>query len=187
MAITRMILMIISLTSLIFISSAQICSNYSFPGNEIFDSCVDLPVLQAYLHWNYSPITRKAQIAYTAAQTPSGWIAWALNPRGRGMIGAQALVAFRYSNGSMIAYTTPITSYNPSMQPGDLSIPVSDISAEYVNNEMIIFAVLGPLGTQTSFNHVWQAGTSVSDNIPQAHALYGQNVLSLGQLDFVLH
>ncbi|PPR82641.1 hypothetical protein GOBAR_AA38071 [Gossypium barbadense] len=56
---------------------------------------------------------------------------------------------------SMIAYSTSITSYNPSMQPGELSIPVSDVSAEYVNEQMIIFGVLGPLGNQTSFNHVW--------------------------------
>ncbi|XWS47338.1 hypothetical protein CRYUN_Cryun14cG0143800 [Craigia yunnanensis] len=186
MAITkRMIMLICTLTSLVFISSAHTCSNYTFPGNEFFHSCIDLPVLQAYLHWNYSPFTRKVQIAYTATQTPSGWIAWAINPNGRGMIGSQALVAFRNSNGSMIAYTTPLTSYNPSMQPGELSIPVSDVSTEYVNNEMIIFAVLGPLGAQTSFNHVWQAGSSVSNNIPRVHPLYGQNVLSLGPLDFL--
>lgn len=102
------------------------------------------------------------------------------------MIGSQALVAFRNSNGGMIAYATPITSYNPTMLPGELSITVSNLSAEYVNNEMIIFAVLGPLGgAQTSFNHVWQAGSSVSDNIPQVHPLYGQNIMSMGQLNFV--
>ncbi|XWS18057.1 hypothetical protein CRYUN_Cryun32bG0009900 [Craigia yunnanensis] len=81
------------------------------------------------------------------------------------MIGSQALVAFCNSNGNMIAYT-PITSYNPSMQPKELNIPIFDISAKIVNNEMIIFAILGPLGAQTSFNQVWQAGGSISNNIP---------------------
>ncbi|XWS75848.1 hypothetical protein CRYUN_Cryun01aG0127200 [Craigia yunnanensis] len=182
---TRIILLICSLTSLVFISPAQTCSNYTFPGNQVFNSCTDLPVLQAFLHWNYSPFTTKVQIAYRATQTPSGWIAWAINPTGSGMIRSQALVAFCNSSGNMIAYTTPITSYNPSMLPGQLSIPVSDLSAEYVTNEMIIFAVLGPLGDQTTFNHIWQAGSSVSNNIPQIHPLSGQNVLSLGQLDFL--
>ncbi|XVF81498.1 hypothetical protein PTKIN_Ptkin15bG0160000 [Pterospermum kingtungense] len=191
MAITvtkRMILLICTIISLVFTSSAhETCSHYRFPGNEVFSSCTDLPYLQAYLHWNYSPVTRKLQIAYTAIQAPSGWIAWGINPRGRGMIGSQALVAFRNSNGSMMAYATPITSYNPTMLPGELlSFPVSNISAEYVNNEMIIFAVLGPLGAQTSFNHVWQAGSSVSnDNIPQVHPLYGQNIMSMGQLNLL--
>ena len=60
-----------------------------------------------------------------------------------------------------------------------------DISTEYVNNEMIIFAVLGPLGAQTSFNHVWQAGSSVSNNIPQVHPLYCQSVLLSRPLDFL--
>ncbi|XVF31868.1 hypothetical protein REPUB_Repub17cG0031400 [Reevesia pubescens] len=183
---TRIIFLICTLTSLLFISSAQTCSNYTFPGNEVFfNSCTQLPLLQAFLHWNYSPSTRKVEIAYRATQTPNGWISWALNPTGSGMIRSQALVAFRNSNGSMIAYTTPITSYNPSMQPGELSFPVSHISTEYVDSEMIIFAVLGPLGDQTTFNHVWQAGSSVSNNIPEVHPLSGDNIVSVGLLDLL--
>ncbi|KAL4367595.1 hypothetical protein GQ457_05G004730 [Hibiscus cannabinus] len=146
---------------------------------------MDLPVLQASLHWNYSQLTTKVQIAYRATQIPIGWISWALNPLGRGMIGSQALLALRHANGSMIAYSTSITSYNPSMLPGELGIPVSDVSAEYVDQQMIIFGVLGPLGNRTSFNHVWQCGSTVSENIPQVHPLSGQNVESMGLINFL--
>ncbi|KAK8717794.1 hypothetical protein V6N13_045050 [Hibiscus sabdariffa] len=179
------ILLLCSLASLVSISSAETCSNYSFPSNQVFGSCLDLPVLQASLHWNYSRLTTKVQIAYRATQIPKGWIAWALNPMGRSMIGSQALVAFRHFNGSMIAYSTSITSYNPSMLPSELGIPVSDISAEYVDRQMIIFGVLGPLGNQTSFIHVWQSGSTVVENIPQVHPLSGQNVESLGLINFL--
>ncbi|GMI69143.1 hypothetical protein like AT5G47530 [Hibiscus trionum] len=184
---TTSILLLCSLSfaSLVSISTAEACSNYSFPSNQVFGSCIDLPVLQASLHWNYSQLTTKVHIAYRATQIPKGWIAWALNPMGRGMIGSQALVAFRHFNGSMIAYSTSITSYNPSMLPSELGIPVSDISAEYVDKQMIIFGVLGPLGNQTSFIHVWQGGSTVLENIPQVHPLSGENVESLGLINFM--
>ena len=65
------------------------------------------------------------------------------------MVGSQALVAFRNANGSMTVYPTPITSYDPSMQPGALSFKVSNVSAEYSENDMTIFAVIGPLANGT--------------------------------------
>ncbi|GKV18398.1 hypothetical protein SLEP1_g28790 [Rubroshorea leprosula] len=187
MAITKrtIILIICVLISLASDSLAQNCSNYTFPSNQVFSSCSDLPVLDAHLHWNYIPSTKRIQIAYRAAQNSTGWIAWAINPTGLTMVGSQALVAFRNSNGSMTAYTTQVTSYNPSMQPQALSFPVSNISATYTNNEMTIFAVVGPFGNGTTFNHVWQAGNSISDDIPQSHPMAGPNTQSIGKLSFL--
>ncbi|KAE8685919.1 hypothetical protein F3Y22_tig00111088pilonHSYRG00141 [Hibiscus syriacus] len=112
---SAIILLLCSLTSLVSISKAETCSNYSFPSNQVFDSCMDLPVLQASLHWNYSQLTTKYD----------------------------RLLDFSHK------------------------LPVSDISAEYADKQMIVFGMLGPLGNQTSFNHVWQGGSTVSDNIPQ--------------------
>lgn len=70
------------------------------------------------------------------------------------MVGSQALVAFQNSDGRMTAYPTPVTSMNPSMQPDTLSFKVSNISATYDNNEMTIFAIVGPLENGTTVNHV---------------------------------
>lgn len=178
------ILFLCTLASLFIISSAQTCSSFTFTSNRNFESCSDLPYLEAHLHWNYNPSTGKISIAYRARQSSQGWIAWAINPSGAGMIGAQALVAFRNTNGSMTAYPTSITSYNPSMLPASLSFKVSDISAEYSGNEMIIFAVLGPLGNATTVNHVWQAGRSVLSNIPQSHPISQPNLQSIGTVNF---
>ncbi|XP_044492097.1 cytochrome b561 and DOMON domain-containing protein At5g47530-like [Mangifera indica] len=170
--------------SLFIISSAQTCKNNTFPSNQVFTSCSDLPVLQAYLHWNYTPSIKRAHIAYRASQSPTGWVAWAINPTGSGMVGSQAIVAFRHSNGSMAVYPTPINSYNPSMQPGTLSFPVSNISATYADNEITILAVIGPLANGTTFNHVWQAGPVSSGN-PSMHSTTGANVQSMATLDFL--
>ncbi|CAK7349091.1 unnamed protein product [Dovyalis caffra] len=186
MAITSTPALLINiLLSLVLISSAQTCLKYTFPGNQDFNSCIDLPVLQAHLHWNYLPSTRTVHIAYRANQTSTGWIAWAINPTGTGMVGSQALVAFYNSNGSLIAYPTPITSYSASMQPGALSFQVSNISATYIHNQMTVFAVLGPLQNETAVNHVWQAGNSVINDIPSSHTTTGPNIQSMGALNFL--
>ncbi|KAJ0112737.1 hypothetical protein Patl1_01874 [Pistacia atlantica] len=169
--------------SLFLISSAQTCKNYTFPSKQVFSSCSDLTVLQAYLHWNYIPSTKSAHIAYRASQSSTRWIAWAINPTGSGMAGSQAIVAFRHANGSMAVYPTPIDSYTPSMQPGTLSFPVSNISAIYADNETTIFAVIGPLANGTTFNHVWQEGP-VSNTNPAIHSTTGPNVQSMAKLDF---
>lgn len=182
--ISRHFLLVCFLMSQVLTSYAQTCSKHIFWSNRSFSSCRDLPVLHAHLHWNYMPSTKSIQIAYRAAQTSEGWIAWGINPTGTGMVGSQAIVAFRSSNGSMTAYPTSITSYNPSLQPSSLSFQVSNISAEYAKGQMTIFAVVGPLTTGTSVNHVWQAG-SVSDNIPQGHGTSGPNIQSMATVDFL--
>lgn len=170
--------------SLFLVSSAKSCKNYTFASKQVFTSCSELPVLQANLHWNYIPETKSVHIAYRANQTPTGWVAWAINPTGTGMVGSQAIVAFRYSNGTVAVYTTPIDSYNPLMQPGNLSFLVSNVSATYANNEMMILAVVGPLVNGTTFNHAWQAGP-VSNENPQIHSTSGPNVESTGTLDLL--
>ncbi|CAK9133342.1 unnamed protein product [Ilex paraguariensis] len=174
-----------TLVSIFLVSSAQSCSNYTFTSDRVFYSCSDLPYLEAHLHWNYNPSTGKVAIAYRAKQKSKGWIAWGINPTGRGMVGSQALVAFHNTNGSVTVYPTPITSYNPSMQPEALSFQVSNITAEYSDNEMTIFAVVGPLNNGTLVNHVWQAGSSVSDNVPQIHSTSPPNLQSMGILNFL--
>lgn len=171
---------------LLHISNAQTCSNYTFARQRVYESCSDLPYLEAHLHWNYSLSTRRIHTAYRATQNPGGWIAWAINLKNRGMIGSQALVAFRNAEGRMKAYATPINSYSPTMEPGALSFHVSRISARYSKNEMTIFAVLGPLPNITKYNIVWQAGDLVVDNIPQVHATSGPHIRSIGEVNFQL-
>ncbi|KAG6419653.1 hypothetical protein SASPL_121875 [Salvia splendens] len=166
-------------------SSSLSCHNHIFSSNRVFTSCTHLPSLEAHLHWNYTPSLARVSIAYRAKQVPKGWIAWAINPTSSGMVGSQALVAFRTSNGTMRVYTTAIASYNPSMLPAQISLPVSNISTEYVGNEMIIYAAVGPLLNGSVVNHVWQAGASVSSNIPQIHSTSPPHLQSMGTINFL--
>ncbi|KAG8087077.1 hypothetical protein GUJ93_ZPchr0010g7593 [Zizania palustris] len=119
-------------------SSSSSCASYTFSGNQLYGSCASLPRLGATLHYNYTAQTSSVAVAFRAPLASgggggSGWVAWGLNPSGSGMVGTQAVVAFRHSNGSLVAYPTVLDSYAPSMAPAaakDLVLPVSGVSVE---------------------------------------------------------
>ncbi|KAI3499002.1 hypothetical protein L1887_34793 [Cichorium endivia] len=172
------------LSSLFLSSHAQTCSNYAFQNNKVFTTCNDLPVLNSFLHYTYNPSSQTLQIAYRHTNTDSSkWVAWAVNPTSQGMAGSQALVAFQQPDGTVKAYTSPITGYATQLAEGELSFPVSDLSASFLNNEIIIFATLGLNGSSV-VNQVWQEG-QLSGNVPTAHATSGANVRSMGTLNLV--
>ncbi|KAJ6332360.1 hypothetical protein OIU76_010694 [Salix suchowensis] len=173
------------LMSMAFSSTAQSCKSYAFSSNKIFRACNDLPVLNSYLHWNYDSSSNKLQIAYRhAGITSSKWVAWAINPTSTSMAGSQALVAYQQNDGTMRAYTSPISSYQTSMQEGELSFDVSDLSATLANNELILFATISLSNTSTTVNQVWQDGP-LSGNAPQIHLTSGSNVQSMGTLNLL--
>ncbi|GFZ03285.1 auxin-responsive family protein [Actinidia rufa] len=171
------------LISLFLFSSAQSCNKYAFASNKVFSSCNDLPYLNSFLHWNYDTSSGTAQIAYRhTGITSSRWVAWAINPDSKGMVGSQALVAFQKSDGSMSVYTSPMNSYQTQLQKGDLSFAVSDLTATYSNNEIVIFATLKLPSNTTTVNQVWQDGP-LSNDSPRSHDVSGANVQSMATLN----
>ncbi|KAL8477923.1 hypothetical protein ACS0TY_029999 [Phlomoides rotata] len=172
---------------LCFIASsyAQNCSSYTFNNRNRLTNCNNLPVLNASIHWNYHPSNRTVDIAYRhTAMTRSNWVAWALNPTGQRMVGAQALVAFFNSSGALHAYTSPIAAYGTSLQEGPLSFEVPSIGAEFTNNQiMTIYATIQLPEGSTRFTQVWQHG-DMSGTTPQIHLTDGDHVMSFGSIDF---
>ncbi|XP_009144614.1 cytochrome b561 and DOMON domain-containing protein At4g17280 [Brassica rapa] len=174
--------------SMATLSYAQTCSKYKFSSNNVFSSCNDLPFLDSFLHYTYDSSTGTLHIAYRHTKLTSGkWVAWAVNPTSTGMVGAQAIVAYPQSDGTVRVYTSPIRSYQTSLQEGDLSFNVSRLSATYENNEMVILASLSlaqDLGNGGTINTVWQDG-SMSGNSPLPHPTSGNNVRSVSTLNVV--
>ncbi|KAI4383223.1 hypothetical protein MLD38_009089 [Melastoma candidum] len=166
---------------------SQTCSSYSFSSNAKFTSCVDLPVLNSYLHWNYDQTTNTASIAFRrSGASASEWISWAINPSKPQMAGSQALVAYQNpSTGSMYAYTSPIASTDTTLPEGNLSFGVPSLNASFQNGEMTIFATLQlTAGSANGINQVWQVGP-MSGGSPSIHPLGGANGRSTGTLSFV--
>ncbi|CAN8324930.1 unnamed protein product [Cochlearia groenlandica] len=179
------LLLSITVTTL---SSAQSCSSYKFTTNNVFESCNDLPFLDSFLHYTYDSSTGSLHIAYRHTKlTNSKWVAWALNPTSTGMVGAQAIVAYPQSDGTVRAYTSSIRSYQTSLQEGGLSFNVSALSATYENNEMVVLASLKlpqDLGNGGTINTVWQDGSISGDSL-LPHSTSGDNVRSMSALDLV--
>ncbi|KAL5987984.1 hypothetical protein ACLOJK_035747 [Asimina triloba] len=168
----------------LFLSSSAQCNSYTFRNNAVFRSCRSLSVLNAHLHWTYDASSGTINIAYRATQSTGRYIAWAINPSALRMQGSQALVAFQHSNGSMVAYPTPVNTMGPSMLPGTLSFAVSNVTGEYVNGDMIIFANVTLPGGRTTINQVWQEGP-VSSDVPSVHPTSGANLQSTATLDLL--
>lgn len=184
----RLVLVFFLLFTLCLSSSAQNCSTYtSFSNNLTFSSCNDLPYLNSFLYWNYNSSSGSLEIAYRhTGVTTSNWVAWAINPNDlqTAMIGAQALVAFQLSNGSMRAYTSQITSYTTNLPEGNLQYSVSDLKATYANGEIVIYATLPlPINT-TTINQVWQDGL-ISNDSPEPHSGANSNINSKGTLNLL--
>ncbi|KAM7506346.1 hypothetical protein LguiB_005250 [Lonicera macranthoides] len=178
----RLVLFSSVLISVFFSSTAQSsCRSYAFASNKVFSLCTDLPYLNSFLHWTYDPSLATVQIAYRQTQVdPSKWVSWAINPTSLLMSGSQALIAFQLSNGTMKAYTSPVADYQTELKEGDLSFPVSDLTATFSNAEMIIFATLQLQNTTTTLNQIWQSGPVTSDDKLGMHETSGPNVQSMG-------
>ncbi|CAN6447094.1 unnamed protein product [Victoria cruziana] len=178
----RSLLLLSLLGSLICASSAQTtCRSQNFANNRIFQTCMDLPVLNAFLHWTYFPSNGTVNIAYKASPSVTGgWVSWAINPTGTGMIGSQAIVGYVVS-GQLKVITTSITTMSPSMQNESLSFPISNLAGETSGNDIILFATLTPRNGST-VNQVWQTGP-VSGGIPAIHPTSGANIRSMASLD----
>ncbi|KAK9949051.1 hypothetical protein M0R45_004597 [Rubus argutus] len=122
----------------------QPCSTQQFPNHKTFAACSDLHVLNASIYWNYFPSNGTVDIAFRESLvSESRWVAWAINPSSKGMVGSQAFIAFSRTDGSMAVYSSPIKSYATHLEQGNLTFPVYNLSAIYKNREITIFVTLG--------------------------------------------
>ncbi|KAK4756539.1 hypothetical protein SAY87_006666 [Trapa incisa] len=162
---------------------SQTCTSQKFSSNRLYANCSKLPKLGATLHYTYDASNSTLDIAYTATPASGGaWVSWAINPTKTGMIGSQALMALKLSNGSVVAKTYNIANYS-SIVESKLSFDVWNLTAEASNGSMIIFATVKVPGT--SLNQVWQIGGAVDGTSPSIHPLEQDNKESTSKLELV--
>ncbi|KAI9071259.1 hypothetical protein K1719_009044 [Acacia pycnantha] len=175
------ILSLCSMATMMLFTPVASLTCTSQKSNELYTNCIDLPVLSSYLHWTYNSSNSSLAVAFFAAPASSnGWVSWAINPTGAGMVGAQALIAFKNS-GAMTVKTYNISSYK-SIVPGKLSFDVWDTRAEESGGLMMIFAKIKVPENKDSLNQVWQAGPSVTNGMPDQHDFATANMNSKGTL-----
>ncbi|KAM0044506.1 putative cytochrome b561 and DOMON domain-containing protein [Helianthus debilis subsp. tardiflorus] len=174
----------------LLISSAHAqptCATQKFTNKEQYDRCVDLPQLGCYLHWSLDTVKNTVAIVFIAPPaTPDGWVSWAINPTGEGMVGSQSLIAYTAANGSMVVNTYNVSSYGGVVK-GKLDFDVTDMKAEHSDGVMRIFATVElPENGRTRVNQVWQVGGAVTEEgVPVRHAFGQGNLGSKGILDLL--
>lgn len=166
--------------------AAATCTSQTFTNNKLYSFCNDLPALNSYLHWTYDPAQSTLSIAFIAPPAkPNGWISWAINPTATGMVGSQALIAFKDSKGSMTVKTYNVSSYGP-VTDSKVWYEVKESSAEFSGGVMRLFAnIVLPEKLKSTVNHVWQVGPSVTGGVPDKHEFQPGNLNSKGSLDLL--
>ncbi|KAJ4805295.1 Cytochrome b561 and DOMON domain-containing protein [Rhynchospora pubera] len=162
--------------------AATDCASYKFSNNKTFDKCSTLAHLSASLHWTYNSDGTLSIGFIAPPAAPSGWVAWGINPTATGMIGTQALIAFKQSNGSMAVNTYNITSYK-SIQQSPILYEPSNLSSEFGSDgNIVLFATLKIGKSVESLNQVYQVGSSVTNGVPDEHAFNTDNLNSKAEL-----
>lgn len=161
------------------------CAAEKFSANRAFTTCTDLPRLGASVHWTYDAATSSLSVAFVAAPPSSGgWVAWALNPTGDGMIGAQALVAAPTTGGAYGVQTYPITGLSLG-SAGPIAYPTSGLAAELgADGKVRMFGTLKLQNGTGEVNQVWQVGPVSSGSI-MPHAMGTANLAAKGKLNLV--
>ncbi|KAH6793707.1 Auxin-responsive family protein [Perilla frutescens var. hirtella] len=156
----------------------------TFTNNKRYAFCNGLPYLNSYLHWTFDPAQSSLSIAFIAPAPPEGWVSWAINPTSTGMVGSQALIAFKLGD-RMTVKTYNVSSYNP-LTESKVWFDVKESSAEFSNGAIRLFAtVVLPEKGKTVVNQVWQVGASVTGGVPNKHEFQPANLNSKGSLDLL--
>ncbi|KAL0699334.1 hypothetical protein Bca4012_055456 [Brassica carinata] len=176
-----LVLAVACFVSLISPAISQTCSTQNVTGD--FKNCMDLPVLDSFLHYTYDAANSSLSVAFVATPPRSGdWVAWGINPTGTKMIGSQAFVAYSPRAGARPEVNTyNITSY--SLSAGRLTFDFWNLRAESMaGNRIVIYtSVKVPAGAD-SVNQVWQIGGNVTGGRPGPHPMTPANLASTRML-----
>ncbi|KDP45265.1 hypothetical protein JCGZ_15130 [Jatropha curcas] len=175
----------LSLVLLISTTHALNCTSDKFNNNKSYANCSDLSTLNAHLHYTYNSSNSSLSIAFKAAPAKSnGWVAWALNLNGTGMVGAQALIGMKSSGNSMVVKKYNLISYHEINETQKLSFDVWDESAESDSSgNFVIFASVKVPADLEKVNQIWQVGPSVTNGTPAKHDFAPANIQSKGTIE----
>ncbi|CAN8260157.1 unnamed protein product [Cochlearia groenlandica] len=180
-----LVLAIACFVSLISPAISQSCSTQNVRSTDRtkFETCLDLPHQDSFLHYTYDASNSSLSVAFVATPSRSdGWVAWAINPTMPKMNGSQAFLAYRSRAGSVpVVKTYNISGYR--LIEGKLAFDFWNLRAESMSNGSIaIFATVKiPAGAE-SVNQVWQIGGNVTDGIPGVHPFTPENLNSTAVL-----
>ncbi|GAU37310.1 hypothetical protein TSUD_354670 [Trifolium subterraneum] len=159
------------------------CTTQKLPSKQTYTNCTDLPHLGATIHFTYNTTNRSLSVAYAAEPAHNGYVSWGINPTGGGMIGTQALIAYKL-NGAVGVHLYNLTAYSGITAVKSLSIETWDLSAEESNGVITIFGAVKFPENADNVSQVWQVGP-VMNGKPGMHKLEAENKEAQGRLEYV--
>ncbi|KAF8082070.1 hypothetical protein N665_0850s0021 [Sinapis alba] len=181
-----LILAVASVVSIISPATSLTCSTQNILSSDKtpFQTCLDLPELESYLHYTYDATNSSLSVAFVATPSRSdGWIAWAINPTATTMSGSQTFLAYRSGAGEAPVVKTYNISGN-NLSEGRLAFEFWNLRVEALNGgRMAIFTTVKVPAGDGSVNQVWQVGGNVTNGRVGVHPFSPPNLNSRAVLN----
>ncbi|KAG6511533.1 cytochrome b561 and DOMON domain-containing protein At2g04850-like [Zingiber officinale] len=189
-------LLVVLLHSPAIPASASRCTATVF--GRTFAKCVGLPTQGATLAWTYHARNATLDLAFSGSFiSPSGWVAWGLNPDSPSMTGARVVAAFSDpSSGGLILLPffldpsvklqqSPLLSrpFGPHLLSS--SAALRHAAAVSAGAGVHIFATLKLSPNHTRLHHVWNRGLYVQGYSPTIHPTSPADLASRATIDIV--
>lgn len=165
-----------------------------------YQRCMTLPTQQASLAWTYHPQNATLDLAFSGTFiSPSGWVAWGINPASPEMTGTRALVAFADpATGALVVLPyvldPAVKLQRAPLASRSLDIPLLTSSAVLHRGgggtgavregaAVEIHATLRLVPNRTRVHHVWNRGLYVQGYSPTIHPTAAADLASRATVD----
>ncbi|XP_058103637.1 cytochrome b561 and DOMON domain-containing protein At5g47530-like [Magnolia sinica] len=164
--------------------------------NITITNCKKLGALDAEIGWEVTNATTNDQMIHILfgahPPTPTGWVAWGVNPLKPQMVGTRAFIAFMQQNRSIMVlpyYITDETKHLCQLKTSKIDLVYTSLAADYSNETgfitMSVTLSLSSMYSVSGLNHVWQVGTHVIGTEPRMHATTIHNFDSRETIDLM--
>nr|XP_043625294.1 cytochrome b561 and DOMON domain-containing protein At2g04850 [Erigeron canadensis] len=163
-----------------------------------FEKCMPLPSQEASIAWTFHRHNSTLELVFSGTFiSPSGWVAWGINPNSPEMTGTRALITFPDPNSGQLVLLPYILDPTVKLQKSPLLSRPLDIhllssSATLYGGRMAtvhngatiqIFATLKLKPNKTKIHHVWNRGLYVQGYSPTIHPTTINDLSSITTID----
>ncbi|XP_071717351.1 cytochrome b561 and DOMON domain-containing protein At2g04850 [Rutidosis leptorrhynchoides] len=163
-----------------------------------FEKCISLPSQDASIAWTFHKRNSTLDLVFSGSFiSPSGWVAWGINPNSPEMTGTRALITFPDPNSGQLVLLPYIIDPTVKLQKSQLLSRPLDIhllssSATLYGGRMAtihngasieIFATIKLKPNRTKIHHVWNRGLYVQGYSPTIHPTTINDLSSITTID----
>ncbi|KAJ4982222.1 hypothetical protein NE237_033059 [Protea cynaroides] len=199
---TTMVIFLLFLLFLLLVSDPKMASAThctTITPTKTYQKCMTLPTQQASIAWTFYPHNSTLDIVFFGTFiSPSGWVAWGINPSSPQMTGTRALIAFPDPNSGQIILLPYILDPTVKLQRSPLLSQTLDIhllsssatlsgsggsTTVHLGAAVQIHATLKLIPNKTKIHNVWNRGLYVQGYSPTIHPTGVNDLSSIATID----